>query len=545
MSSIVVVGGYGVFGERLVRLLCRDGHRVWVAGRSAAKAQRLADAVGATALEFDRDDSLDAIVRLGVDVLVDAAGPFHAYGAEPYRLAQACLAAGVNYLDLSDDARFCRGIGTLDGLARAHDRHALSGVSSVPALSAAAVRALSHDLIAIELIDSAILPGNRAPRGRSVIASILSQCGAPRLIWQSGRWTAMRGWSDPRSYSLGAWGRRRAWLIGAPDLDLFPKRFGARSVSFRAGLELPIMNIGLALLARLRARWPFEPPGWLIAVAHWGAGLLWPFGSARGGMVVEVIGRRADQPESERIVRRWTLLADAGDGPFVPAIAVRALLRGAMPSAGARACVDELSLEAAESAMSDLAISFVRAEQTLIPLFYAVASINWSALPAPVRDSHHVFGCRAFAGRASVERGEGWWAKRVADLFGFPPVAEDIEVEVLKTRRGDVERWTRRFGERCFHSELQVCNDRMRERFGPFRFELDLQAIDGALHFPVRRGWLLGIPLPRWMLPTSVAREFVEDGCFHFDVALTAPLGIGRMVRYRGWLAPTGPPQSE
>ena len=34
--KVVVIGGTGVFGERLVRLLLRDGHQVVVVGRGAA-----------------------------------------------------------------------------------------------------------------------------------------------------------------------------------------------------------------------------------------------------------------------------------------------------------------------------------------------------------------------------------------------------------------------------------------------------------------------------------------------------------------------------
>ena len=35
------MGGYGVFGERLARLLTRDGHQVTVAGRDLRAAERL------------------------------------------------------------------------------------------------------------------------------------------------------------------------------------------------------------------------------------------------------------------------------------------------------------------------------------------------------------------------------------------------------------------------------------------------------------------------------------------------------------------------
>ncbi len=535
---IIVVGGYGAFGERLVRLLVRDGHDVWIAGRSEQRANALAATLNAHAIRFDRLGDFAVIASLNLDVLIDAAGPFQSYGDAPYRLPSDCIATGMHYLDLSDDADFCAGIRQLDGAARKRGCYALSGVSSVPALSAAAVRALSEDFVSIEQIDSAILPGNRAPRGPSVIASIVGQCGAPRRIWQGGRWVAMRGWSKPRDFFLGDWGRRRAWLIGVPDLDLFPTRFNARSVSFRAGLELRVMNWGLALLSALRARWPFALRPWLLTSVRWAAVLLWPFGSARGGMVVEVTGRLADTPWSARLQRTWTLRADRGVGPFVPAIAARSILKGAAPAPGARACLDEVSLSAAEAAMADLDIDCLRSEQWLHALFAGVSRIDWPQLPERVRESHAVFGCLTFAGRAAVTRGHGPIARCISSVFGFPPAVDDVAVEVVKTRRRDGERWQRRFGDQSFRSDLSLAEGRIVERFGPFAFELDLYVEGGALCYPLRRGWLCGIPLPRLLLPESRAREYVEDERFRFDIAIHAPLGIGLLVHYRGWLAP-------
>lgn len=45
---------------------------------------------------------------------------------------------------------------------------------------------------------------------------------------------------------------------------------------------------------------------------------------------------------------------------------------------------------------------------------------------------------------------------------------------------------------------------------------------------------------PHLWLPRSDSREFVQNGAFHFDVTLGAPLGGGLMVRYRGELRPDG-----
>lgn len=67
---------------------------------------------------------------------------------------------------------------------------------------------------------------------------------------------------------------------------------------------------------------------------------------------------------------------------------------------------------------------------------------------------------------------------------------------------------------------------------------LDLLVEDESMRLPVRRGWFLGLPLPRFLLPKSDSREYVENGSFSFDVALSAPFGGGLLVRYRGHLRP-------
>ena len=50
---VAVVGGYGVFGERLCRLLARDGHEVIVCGRDSDKAAALAAEIGGQSQQFD------------------------------------------------------------------------------------------------------------------------------------------------------------------------------------------------------------------------------------------------------------------------------------------------------------------------------------------------------------------------------------------------------------------------------------------------------------------------------------------------------------
>lgn len=524
---VLLLGGYGVFGERLARLLLRDGHDVTIAGRSAARARRLAGNLGCGFLVVDRQGDLGAVA--GHDVVIDAAGPFHGYGDDPYRLARTAVAACVHYLDLSDDAGFCTGIAALDAEARQAGVCVISGLSTVPALSSAAVRALVGDETPLA-IDCAILPGNRSPRGFSVMSSILSQAGRPLRIWRGGVWDEVTGWSGPARYALPEGIIREGWIIEVPDLRLFPAHFGADTVVFRAGLELWVMRRALGAFAVLRRRWPFAVRPWLVRLFKLAADALAPFGTGRGGMSVEVVMR-------DGACRSWRLLAEDGDGPFIPAVAARALLRRKVLPTGACSALGVVTLDEAEAAMADLNVRVERGGDRRVPVVQQALGPVFAALPPELRAAHATHGVHRFRGEARVTRGRGLWERFLAAVFGFPRAADLVEVEVVKTATAEGEIWERRFGQSRFRSVLSHGAEGMTEAFGPFRFAIGLHAAAGAVHFPVTGGRVGPVPLPRWLLPVSETREELRDGRFAFDVTLRAPVTRRLIVRYEGWLA--------
>ena len=546
--TIVVVGGYGVFGGRLARLLIERGDaRVLVAGRSLPAARAFCTEHGGEPLALDRDANVEAVLtHCEPAVVIDAAGPFQAYGKDPYRLARAALQAGAHYLDLSDDADFTAGIVQLDAQARAQARVVLSGVSSVPAISAAAVRSLSRGLACIDHIDSVILPGNRAPRGLSVMRAILAQAGRPMQLWRGGRWTQAQGWGGLRRVRLDGLARplepRWASLIGCPDLGLFPAHFKARSVTFRAGLELSVLHLGLSALAWL-PRW-----GWIRSLAGWARPLRWladrfrPIGSDRGGMRVSVTGRDA---RGRLWVRNWTLVAEQGMGPFVPTLPAFTLiprLRAGAITPGARPCLEEVSLAEIETAGRARHMDFARSARAASTLYEGVLGEAWTRLPPAVRALHDVVDQLCFEGESRVIGGSHPLSSLVRWIMGFPPAGEAVPVRVTMECRDGAEHWQRQFGRHRFSSVLSRYQGdppgHLRERFGAMQFELSLPADASGLQMPLHRGWFLGIPLPKFLLPRSETREFVDgQGRFNFDVDVSLPL-IGRVVRYQGWLLP-------
>ena len=75
------------------------------------------------------------------------------------------------------------------------------------------------------------------------------------------------------------------------------------------------------------------------------------------------------------------------------------------------------------------------------------------------------------------------------------------------------------------------------ERFGPAVFALALVG-DGNRLFLVPRAWsLMGIPMPRFLLPTGTAFETERNGKFCFDVEISLPI-VGLVVAYKGMLQP-------
>lgn len=549
-----MVGGYGVFGGRIARALVRDPRlEVIVAGRDVAAAGRHCRAFGGTPLAFDlaAADLAGGLQRLAPFLVIDAAGPFQ--GARP-RLAEAALAAGAHYFDLSDDADFTAGLARLDAAARARGLVVLSGVSSVPALSSAAVEALRQGIEDLHLIESVILPGNRAPRGLSVVRAITGQAGQPLRHWQAGAWVRAPAWGDLARHRLAVpghkpLGRRWASRIGAPDLLLFPAHFRARGVRFAAGLELSLMHLGLwalgglVRLGLLRGLAPLAPL--LRRVAEG----LKPFGSDRGGMMVTVAGLDAG---GRALQRRWTLIAEAGDGPEVPGLPARILcnrlLAGAL-APGARPCLAEFTLAEAAAAMATHRLAQATVETSLPLLFAEALGPAFDRLPPVLQDLHRVIDRRRWRGRASVERGPGLLSRLLGGLLRLPPAAPDVAVEVLMTRQGKGEIWRRDFGGRQFRSILRPGHS-VSEGFGPLRFTLGLRPEGEALLFPVTAGRLLGLPLPRRLLPVSTTAETVDDrGRACFDVAIRMPLA-GEIIRYRGWLVPADdcaspPPEDE
>ena len=178
-------------------------------------------------------------------------------------------------------------------------------------------------------------------------ADVLSYCGAPIDIWRGGRWQQAPGWARPSAVRFARMAPRRGALCDIPDLELFPSRYGVRDeVMFRAALEVPLSQTVFAWLAALRRAGLLARPEKLAAPLHRGAPLFDRWGSALGGMFVEVSGLDA---QGQAAQARWDIAADCDHGPEIPCMAAillaRRLARGDGPPPGAHTAAGLLRLD--------------------------------------------------------------------------------------------------------------------------------------------------------------------------------------------------------
>ncbi|KAB7768850.1 saccharopine dehydrogenase family protein [Xanthomonas maliensis] len=346
---VLVLGGYGHFGARIVRALAAMQQiEVIAAGRhpqavATTWPQVPSGRITACTLDIAAADFAVRLAATGAEVVVHTAGPFQ---GQDYAVARACLGAGMHYIDLADGRAFVQQFPTaVDALAQRVGRTAISGASTLPALSSAVVDALLPRLDVLDGIDLVIAPAQATPLGLATVRAVLSYCGTPFTWWEAGRWQPVVGWARPQRVRFAQLAPRLAAPCDVPDHALLPARYpGVRSVRFRAALELPLLQRGLAAIAWLRTHGVPLPMARLAHVLARAGRWFDHFGSDLGGMRVELQGQRA----GKTCTLRWDLTAAMLHGPEIPCFAaillVRKLAAGHTLPSGAHACVGLLTL---------------------------------------------------------------------------------------------------------------------------------------------------------------------------------------------------------
>jgi NAD(P)-dependent dehydrogenase (short-subunit alcohol dehydrogenase family) len=258
--TVTVFGGYGVFGTHVAQALAAAGLPVRITGRDGEQARRAAASLGMGGPSGTSHEGIAADLRdpascaralAGSRVAVCCAGPFSAL---PLVLPEACLAAGVHYVDIADDRAWSARLRSLG--PRFHDRGltAACGCSSLPGISGSLALLAAERLSADSTIDRArvtLFIGNRNPKGEAAVHAAAAQLGR-RFLAPQGALTGLRG---RETVDLPApFGPRTVLDFESPELDLFPALLGARSVRVKVGFESRLATTAMAAFSLLGPR---------------------------------------------------------------------------------------------------------------------------------------------------------------------------------------------------------------------------------------------------------------------------------------------------
>lgn len=350
---ILVLGGYGNFGKRICATLAKEASlQIVIAGRNINKAKELANRIQHEIpqsniqpflLDWQAANFKERLKESHADIVIHAAGPFQ---DQTYKVAETCIDLKIHYLDLADGRNFVTHIKQLNEKAVENGVVVISGASSVPGLSSVVVDTYAPEFAILREVDFGIAPGNKAERGNATIAGALTYSGKPFQRLEFGEWKTVYGWQNLHQYYYGDnLGMRWHANCDVPDLTLLPERYPTlKTVVFYAGLEVSILHYlmwNMSWLARLKLIKNlslFHKP--ITAVSNWFNHL----GTDAGGMYLRMYGTNLRYQPLEV---KWTLVAEKGDGPYIPiipsVILVKKIIQGMIPP-GAQPCLGMFTL---------------------------------------------------------------------------------------------------------------------------------------------------------------------------------------------------------
>lgn len=357
MLSVAIIGAYGNFGSIIFsRLVADPGISILAVGRDQQQLLALIHETSADHWAGDAASAAfgDVLRSKQIDLVIHTAGPFQ---GQAYSVARSAISAGAHYCDLSDCRHFVRGIAVLDDLAKSAGVSVFSGCSSVPSLSSAVIDHYRGHFSKIDEIDFGISSSAKMP-GISTVRGVLDYAGKPIAQFRNGSAHSVFGWQGLRARHLGPLGWRLLTNIDVPDMDIFPARYGAKSVRFQAGGGLKtgsLANFCVAGFVRLGVL----PNAVMAADALHALGSRLEFlGDGQSAMYIDVKGVGLN---GQVLTLTWQITAKNDKGPTIPscgAIALaRMLAQGITTKPGARACVGVIPMAVYLEAVGQLDIS--------------------------------------------------------------------------------------------------------------------------------------------------------------------------------------------
>lgn len=258
-KRVLILGGQGRIGRQVAAdLTAHTDAEITITGRSEHFRQNpaLSGQIQFLELELDDRDKLTAAIhalqtddRQQRNVVVHCAGPFHHRDG---RVLEACIAAGVNYVDVSDHPSYTRTAIAYREAAETAGITAIVNTGIFPGISNSMVRQSIEQLDTADTVHLSYVVAGSGGAGVTVMRTTFLGLQRPFQAWLKGQWQLVKPYSDREVIDFPApYGRVGVYWFDVPEAFTIPSTFPVKTVITKFGTVPDFYNV----LTRSVARW--------------------------------------------------------------------------------------------------------------------------------------------------------------------------------------------------------------------------------------------------------------------------------------------------
>jgi short subunit dehydrogenase-like uncharacterized protein len=291
VADILLFGATGYTGRLAAEALARRQLDFAIAGRSAAKLEALASAIGGPDVHVAEVGDVDALVRAldGARVLITCVGPFAERG---WTAVEAAFRAGVHYVDSSAEGKFINQL-----IERNHEPARAAGIAMCPAMG--------FDEVPSDVAVSLAVEGMDEPD--VVVTYAVSSFGSQGTVRSALDILTSPGWrvEDGRLVETST-GERDRWAPLPPPLGVRRSVSAPLSIGRVAPMHLELRSLDVYMTTA-------EPQRFAVKAGLPLARLALATGPGRT-LAEAVIGRLPVGPGPKARGKKWTVMAEARAG---------------------------------------------------------------------------------------------------------------------------------------------------------------------------------------------------------------------------------------
>lgn len=268
-NRVLILGGSGRIGSSVaIDLMAHTQAQITITGRNASAGQRVCDRLGERVqflkLDLTDQETLTAAITAS-DVVIHCAGPFHHRDAG---VLQTCIAAGVNYVDVSDHPSFTRRAMECRPAAETAGITAIINTGIFPGISNSMVRQDVEQLDEPERIHLSYVVAGSGGAGITVMRTTFLGLQQPFQAWIDHQWQMVRPYSDREVIQFPTYGPVDVYWFDVPEAFTLPNAFPVRTVITKFGTVPRFYNFLTWSVARWWHPWLLKQPPVIEFLSH-------------------------------------------------------------------------------------------------------------------------------------------------------------------------------------------------------------------------------------------------------------------------------------